>query len=679
MSWVTVALRPGLNTQQTPTALEAGYTQTNYGRFKDHMFQKIGGWTRYYPNNLVGSPRHSHSWEDLANNSRYAVGTTTNLYDITNNVLKDVSPQTLTTNPAVSFTTTAGSPVISITDTAVNNITAYDSVFFNTPIAVDGLILSGLYAVTAFLSATSYQITAAANAVAGVLNGGAVPAFTTTSGSPTVKVTLASHGQTAGNDIVFPISTTVGGVTIFGRYIIQSIVDANNFNITAGTSASSTAGPTSMNGGNAQFLYYIALGPVAAGSAYGTGTYGTGTYGFGSAVTAQTGAAITSTDWTLDNWGELLTACPDGGGIYYWGPASGYLNSSIIPTGPVFNTGAFVSIAEQQIVAYGSTVNASIGVYQDPMLVRWCDVGNFAVWNGTTTNQAGQYRIPTGSKIIGGVAGPSTTNYIWTDINVYAMNYIGAKYVYGFTKIADNCGLIAKHAHAELGSSIYWMGIASFFVLSGGSVAQIPCPVWDAVYQNLDVSNKQLCFAGANTAFSEIWFYYPSLAKLGYCDMAAKYNVVEQTWDIVQIQRNTWIDASIIPNPIATTQTGAVYAHESGMDADNQPITPSFQTGYFSISNGEDIPFVDRIYPDFRWGEYGQSQNAQIQVTVYTAKYPGSTPKAYGPYLVTKSTPYISKRIRGRYFSLAISSSDSGSFWRLGAVKVRWAPDGRGL
>jgi hypothetical protein len=39
--------------------------------------------------------------------------------------------------------------------------------------------------------------------------------------------------------------------------------------------------------------------------------------GDGSAAgTAQTGTPITATDWTSDNWREILLACPANGGIY---------------------------------------------------------------------------------------------------------------------------------------------------------------------------------------------------------------------------------------------------------------------------------------------------------------------------------------------------------------------------
>ena len=139
----------------------------------------------------------------------------------------------------------------------------------------------------------------------------------------------------------------------------------------------------------------------------------------------------------------------------------------------------------------------------------------------------------------------------------------------------------------------------------------------------------------------------------------------------------------MIPNPIATTNSGAIYAHESGMDADNAPIDWYFETGYFSIGNGREMPLIKRIFPDFKYGQYAGSQNASIQITVKFKKYSsgGSNPdKIYGPYTVNANTPMIRKNMRGgHYVSFRVEGSDSGSFARLGALKVLWQPDGQGV
>lgn len=678
MSWETVTLEPGLNTQITPVQGRTSYTITQLVRYKNGLAQKLGGWSRFYPTKVDGIPKHAHSWIDLNNYQHFTMGTTTDLDVITTGSYQDVCPQTLTTNVAVNFATTIGSNLVNVTDTAISTVTVYDSVYFNTPVSVGGLILSGVYAITTSLSPTSYQIAASSNATATVIApGGALPAFTTVAGSSNVTVTLTGHGRSPGDDIVFPVPSTVGGLTIVGRYVIQSVTDANNFVIVSALSAPSAAGPTAMNGGLAGFVYYIAIGPQAVSAGYGTGTYGSGGYGTGTVLAAQTGANIAATDWSLDHWGELLLANPENRGLFYWAPNAGFANCSLVPTAPIFNIGMFVSTGQQLVVCYGSTQNASIGVYQDPLLVKWSDVQNFFQWTPLITNQSGSYRLPSGNKIVGG-ASTQQRNVLWTDTDFYVSSYIGATLVFNMVKAASGSGLIAKHAHGEVDDTVYWMGQHNFYMYDGSGARVIPCPVWDAVFQDLDFANASKCHVGVNKGFTEIWFWFPSLSGgLGICDKVVKYNYLERTWDYSSLQRNLWIDSTIYPYPIAATNDGIIYYHEYGVDADGSVLSTSFTTGYFYLGVGEDKFVIDRIYPDFKWGQFGGTQNATLQITLNVLEDVNRAPVSYGPYSVTATTQEVEQRFRGRQASVTVANVDAGSFWRLGAVRFRVSPDGR--
>jgi hypothetical protein len=137
------------------------------------------------------------------------------------------------------------------------------------------------------------------------------------------------------------------------------------------------------------------------------------------------------------------------------------------------------------------------------------------------------------------------------------------------------------------------------------------------------------------------------------------------------------MDQTVLGNPIAATPTGIIYQHEETNDADGQPITASFTTGYFYIAEGEEFAFVDDILPDMKFGTYAGSQSAQVQISFNVANWPTDTPTVYGPYTMTSTTEHIPVRFRGRLMSVTVTSSDLGSFWRLGRIKYRWAPAGR--
>mgnify|MGYP003339451988 CR=1 FL=1 len=161
-------------------------------------------------------------------------------------------------------------------------------------------------------------------------------------------------------------------------------------------------------------------------------------------------------------------------------------------------------------------------------------------------------------------------------------------------------------------------------------------------------------------------------------DAFAKYNIREQTWDYGEMDRTCGIDQSIIGLPIAASSAGIIYEHEVSPDADGQPLNASLLTGWYAMSEGEDVMFLDWALPDMIWRTFDSSNSsASIKITFYSTYYPGNTPQTHGPYTVTQSTQYINPRIRGRLIQIKVESNDIGSFWRLGAVRMRLAKDGR--
>jgi len=685
MPFAGVKLIPGINVERTQLLLEAGYSSSSLTRFRDGLAQKYGGWTKFYLLAVAGVPRDLHAWQDLNKVDRLAVATTTQLAVIEGSTpatrtIQALTPQTLTSDFAPKFTTAIGDPLVEVDDANISNVTVFDSVLFNTPIAVGGVILSGLYPIEVITGTTKYKIRAATDATANVTNGGAVPTFTTTNGSATVTVNFTAHGMAVGDGIVFPLSTTGNGVTIDGLYDALTVPTANTFTILAGSQAN--AGSTfSMNGGNAEIVYYISQGPTAVGTGYGLGAYGAGGYGTGVVPGSQSGTPITATDWTTDNWGEILLACPEDGGIYYWQPTGGFATMTLISTGPAYNSGMFVSTSAQILIAYGSTIPEQIGIVQDPLLVQWSDSGNFFDWTPSDTNLARNFRIPLGSKIVAGMA-VSNQNLIWTDLDLWIMNFIGFPNVYGFNRIGAGAGAASKHAVQQLRGGVYWMGTSNFYRYAGAGVEVMPCPVWDFVFQNLNMDYIDNVRAMPNTAFNEVGWQFPSTASVnGECDCAVIMNITEpgQPWATFTsgaMPRSAWIDQNVFGAPIAATSGGIIYQQETGNDADNAPLMWTYTTGYFKLAEGEVYPVIDQIRPDFIFGEYGQSQNAQIQLTFNIVNFPGDTPQTYS-YTFLQGQQYISTRMRGGLMSVTVSGSDLGTFSRLGHIRFRYGEAGR--
>jgi hypothetical protein len=682
MPHASFKLIPGVDQNRTLALNEAAISISNLIRFLPDrqnigLPQKLGGWTKFYGTSIGSTVRALWAWEDTNSNSWLGVGATQSLSVINNNSRQVITPQTTTANPAVSVTTAAGSATVTI-DATGSNLTFYDTVDIRTQISVGGLILFGLYPVTQ-VSANQFQITAVdalgnlQYATSTVTSGGAVPVFDTTSGSGSVKVTLAAHGLTYGDTFPVLVPTTVGGVTLSGNYVVLGYPSptANDFYIQSSAAATATA-TASENSGNAQYVYYKGIGPVVASSGYGVGGYGTGGYGSGTPFPSGTGTPITAIDWTLDNWGEVLIACPLNQAIYSWSPTNNTPIASVLRGSPTVNNGVLVAMPQRQIIAWGSTNN---GV-QDPLLIRWCDVENYNQWAPLLTNQAGSYRIPKGSRIVQCIQGPQQT-LVWTDVAIWAMQYVGPPYVYQINEIGTGCGLIGRKAAASLGGIVYWMGQSQFYRLAGTGVEPIKCPIWDVIFQDLDTSNVDKIRIAPNSQFGEITWYYPTKSNGGEVSHYVKYNVVLDQWDFGQLGRTAWINQSVLGPPIGAGTNDYIYQHETSTDADGQPMNSYFQTGYFAMTEADVKIFVDQIWPDMKWGYYGGAQNAQVTITFYVTDYPGQSPQVYGPYTMTQAVTYITPRIRGRLVSIRIESNDIGSFWRIGNIRYRLQQDGK--
>jgi len=607
-------------------------------------------------------------------------GGSANTYTIVaHDVLGDPALATFSTTTAVATTAASGTGSVATLTYAGAYVFPVGSMIIVAGVVPAGY--NGNYVVTASSAGSvSYaSTTTGAQTTAGTIsNNGLVPIFATTSGSANVSVTLASHGYVAGDTFPALVATTVGGITIYGNYIVNSVTDVNVFVIGASTQATSTT-TGSENSGLAHYVYYKGIGPLPPGTGYGIGPYGIGGYGTGVEPTTGTGTPINAIDWTLDNWGQVLIACPLDGPIYQWTPSAGQLVATIIPEAPSVNEGAFVAMPQRQIIAWSSTFTG----IKDPLLLRWCDVENYNSWIASLTNQAGSYRLPKGSRIVQCIQA-GQQGLIWTDFGIWAMQYVGLPYVYQFNELGTGCGLIGRKAATSVGGVTYWMGASQFFKLSGAGVEPIRCPVWDVVFQDLDTTNLDRIRVAANSRFGEITWYFPTYGNGGENEGYVKYNFVLDQWDYginsaanPYVARSAWINESVLGPPIGAALNQYIYQHETSQNADGVAMNSYFQTGYFALSDADVKTFIDQVWPDMRWGYYNGAQGANILLTFYVTDFAGQTPTAYGPYTLTQATTYITPRFRGRLVSIKIESNDIDSFWRLGNMRYRLQADGK--
>ena len=115
-----------------------------------------------------------------------------------------------------------------------------------------------------------------------------------------------------------------------------------------------------------------------------------------------------------------------------------------------------------------------------------------------------------------------------------------------------------------------------------------------------------------------------------------------------------------------------LYNQEDGVNADGEPLPSYLQSGYFDIQEGDNMLFMKRFIPDFK------NQVGNLTVRLLLRPYPQATasPSSLDPYIITPTTQKVDTRARGRQISLKIESDALNSNWRFGTLRVDVQPDG---
>ncbi len=513
--------------------------------------------------------------------------------------------------------------------------------------------------------------------------------FTTSSGLPTVNVLDVAHGCLTGDFVTFSGASAVGGLTLNGEYQV-TVVDIDNYTITASSNASSTA----TGGGTVTAAYQINSGPATQTplAGWGAGPWGGGAWGIG--TTSLEGLRV----WNQQNFGEDLIFGPKDGPMYYWDNSSGLSTRGVNLTSltgatdvPTVQRLLLVSDSSRFVLAFGCNDYGTAD--QNLMLIRWSDQESAANWTPTATNQAGSLTLSRGSEIVG-VAQVRQEILVWTDISLYSLQYLGPPIVWGSQLLADNVTLISDRGMTTAAGVTYWMGEEKFYVYDG-RVQTLPCDLRQYVFSDFNENQREQVFASTVEQFNEVWWFYCSANNnTSSPDKYVVYNYLEKIWYYGTMARTTWIDASIISNfPIAAYDDQLLY-QEAGVD-DNTTGTPVALPAYitsseFDIDDGENMAFIWRVLPDITFrGSTNGSPSATL--TLYPLQNSGSgynNPASLGGSdngVITRTatvpveqfTGQVNIRVRGRQMAMKISSDGLGVAWQLGSPRLDLRPDGR--
>jgi hypothetical protein len=630
MPLTKLQFRPGINREITSYSNEGGWFDCDKVRFRASFPEKINGWQRLGNSTFLGTCRGLHLWRTLGLETYLGVGTHLKYYVEYGQGYYDVTPIRRTTSAgAVTFAATNGSSVLSVTD-PTHGAVAGDFVTYTDAVSLGGNITAGVlnqeYQITSVVDSSTYTIIArvVASLSAITINGIYTP-------TPVV-----ADGSDTGN----------GGAGVIGAYQINTGLDTSVF-----------------------------------GTGWGAGPWSRGSWG--SAATIDL-IKDTLRLWTHDNFGEDLLFNVHNGGIYYWDSSAGLSNNRGVAISdlagadlaPTVATQIMVSDVDRHVIAFGCDPLDDIGT-QDPLLIRFSSQESVTDWRPSPTNTAGDLRIGSGSRIVRAVETRQQT-VIFTDTSLHAMQFLGPPFTFGIQKISENITIQSPNAAVAVDDRIFWMGRKEFYIYEG-TVNRLPCTVRDYVFDDFNFDQAEKTFAAANTANSEIWWFYPSLNSAEN-DRYVVYNYLEQVWYYGTLARTAWIDRGVEQQPIAASTDYRLYEHEVGFD-DGSTVPPSpidafVQSSPIDLGDGEQFVFMRRMIPDVDFRNSG-ADDPSIDVTTRIRNFNGGNYLRTTTSTVDGSTEQIHLRLRGRQFAVRVASDGLEVGWRLGSLRYDLRPDGR--
>jgi len=608
------------------------------------------------------------------------------------------------------FTTVSGSDIVTVTDFNHGAING-DTVFFSGASAVGGLTINGGYEIT-YIDSNTYTIDTDSPASSSATGGGEVIAeYEINIG---LRIFTSSTGWGAGRWGGFSTNAAVD--------YLNGAINASATTITVDSTAGfSTTGTILID--QELITYTGKTGTTFTGCTRGTnGTtaashndnatvYNASTFnGWGQSADTSTGTQLRL--WSAANYGDYLIINPRDGALYMWIPEYNISDELVTLTThakllsldspglyetdascPVVSTMVMVSDSSRFVISFGCNDYGSTD--QNPMLVRWSDQENYALWTPAITNQAGSFQLSAGSYIVTAVQTRQEILVI-TDSSIWSMQYVGPPYVWSFNILSHNISIIGPNAISAANNIVYWMGMDKFYIYTG-RVETLPCSLRQYVYNNINMDQSFQFFAGSNEAYSEIWWFYCS-ANSTVIDRYVIYNYLDKVWYYGTLERSAWLDSSLREYPMAATYNRSIVFHENGADnvelsGEINPIEAYIQSSDFDIGDGHNFGFVWRIIPDITFdGSTTPAPNKpEVTFTVRPRQNPGA---AYGSgatptvesaqsyanqrqYTVQEFTEIVYTRVRGRQMAFKISSNTIGTQWQLGVPRVDVRPDGR--
>jgi len=298
--------KAGISSDNTPYSSEGGFVDGDKIRFRLGTPEKMGGWSKYSPNDYEGSARRLHNWIALDGSDFLGLGTELKYYIEEGQTFNDITPiRVITSAGDITFSASNGSTTITVIDPA-HGANENDFVTFSGADSLGGVITAAIlnieYKIVALISSNSYTIisSVAANS-SDTSNGFFTDATCDYNNDPTI---------TMDSTALLVAGIPVTGTGIPAGATVSSITNSTTFELSASTTGGSvTNGTLSFNISKATYQINTGLNTTVGGTGWGAGQWSGTT---SNAKSTQLNEALDNSETAVDVDDETgMTAAGD--------------------------------------------------------------------------------------------------------------------------------------------------------------------------------------------------------------------------------------------------------------------------------------------------------------------------------------------------------------------------------
>lgn len=622
MALLKLALKPGIDKQNTEYGAEGGWVDCDYVRFQYGLPEKVGGWQHFTPTPqyLIGMVSEVFSWNSLAGVPYAITGTNRKLYVFVNSLWYDITPirAVVTTS---TFTTTAGSDIVTI-NANTSSIQRGDFVTLSsvtgTPGGIPNATLQAEYEVQDITSALTYTIKAPIAASTSQTAVGTMIATYQISVGSTVSYVSFGYGTGTWGASTWgtprPASAVTGDLLTsrvwqfdtYGENVICQLVDGGTYEWVLSTGPSVRA--TQIVGAPTKSAYALVSTPDRHLICFGTES----TIGDMSSqdpmfvrfsdqenITDFVPTAInTAGGQRLTDGSRIVSALRSRGQTLIFTDTSLHGMQYV---GPPYTFGF------QQLGTNCGCIGPHAAVDANGVAI-WMSRDAFYMFDGTVKKIA-----------------CTVQEYVFQDINV----------TQGYK---THVGINTKF------NEVTW---------------------WYCSFTSDDI-DRYVTFN-----YLENTWAIGTMPRTSWQDtgtyarpIASEYLATNTSAPIVATGNGTIYGL--------TEGRSLIYQQETGRNAIDQPIFSYLKSGYFDLGEGDNMLFMKRFIPDFK------NQVGDIVVRLLLRAYPSTSasPSSLDPYTVAPNTPKVDTRARGRQISVNLENNTLDGNWRFGTLRVDIIPDG---